>query len=379
MDHAARAVTELVCSTDHAIEQWDDYFKGYKMPKYQTATSTVTQRDLVEKVEQVHKYSFKYPRILRSAFIHPSYPFAYERVPNYQRLEFLGDSLLDMACVNFLFHRHPSKDPQWLTEHKMAMVSNQFLGAVCVALGFHKHLLHFNPIIQGSITDYVDEITEARLQAEGDAEREGKPASDLARDYWINTKHPPKCLPDMVEAYVGALFVDSSFNYAEVERFFDEHIKWYFDDVTLYDTFANKHPVTFLNKYLQQNMGCANYRITATSLPDVGDGLPVKILATVMIHRQILVGVERESARYAKVAVAQQALDILKGGTLTDFRQTYRCDCKEKGVMVGEDGEVVRENTVPVVDISTIDVELESDSGTLSSRNNSVVSARESV
>ena len=365
MDHAVRAVTELVCSTDHSIEKWEDYFKGYNKPKYQIAESTASQRNLAEQVEIVHNYHFQYPRLLRSAFIHPSYPFAYERVPNYQRLEFLGDSLLDMACVNFLFHRYPTKDPQWLTEHKMAMVSNQFLGAVCVELGFHRHLLQFNPIIQSSITDYVDEVTEARHQAEQDAMREGKLASDLARDYWLNTKHPPKCLPDVIEAYVGAIFVDSSFNYEEVERFFDLHVKWYFEDVTLYDTFANKHPVTFLHKYLQQNMGCAKYRITASPMPDDGDGTPPKILATVMIHRQILVGAERDSARYAKIAVAQQALDILKGGTLTEFRQTYRCDCKEKGFdgAYCDTREIVQESLQGPTDTRTLDVKSELDIG----------------
>ncbi|KFY13215.1 hypothetical protein V492_03412 [Pseudogymnoascus sp. VKM F-4246] len=378
MDHAVRAVTELVCSTDHAIEKWEDYFKGYTKPKYQIAASTASQRNLAEQVETAHNYHFQYPRLLRSAFIHPSYPFAYERVPNYQRLEFLGDSLLDMACVNFLFHRFPTKDPQWLTEHKMAMVSNQFLGAVCVALGFHGHLLQFNQAIQSSITEYVAEATEAREQAEQDAIRDGKQASDCARDYWLHTKLPPKCLPDIIEAYIGAIFVDSSFNYGEVERFFDLHIKWYFEDITLYDTFANKHPVTFLHKFLQQNMGCAKYRITASSMPDDGSGTPPKILATVMIHSQILVGVERESARYAKVAVAQQALEILKGGTLAQFRQTYRCDCKEKGLDVADCDmeEAAEESLEKAVRIETLDMESDMgiDVGMESSRNGSISS-----
>jgi dsRNA-specific ribonuclease len=41
---------------------------------------------------------------------------------------------------------------------------------------------------------------------------------------------------------VGALFVDSKFDYREVERFFQLHIQPYFEDMSLYDTFANKHP-----------------------------------------------------------------------------------------------------------------------------------------
>lgn len=46
----------------------------------------------------------------------------------------------------------------------------------------------------------------------------------------------------MVEAYIGAIFVDSSFNYEVVEDFFRRFLQRYFEDMTIYDTFANKHP-----------------------------------------------------------------------------------------------------------------------------------------
>lgn len=46
----------------------------------------------------------------------------------------------------------------------------------------------------------------------------------------------------MVEAYLGAIFVDSKFDYTVIETFFEKHIKPYFHDMSVYDTFANKHP-----------------------------------------------------------------------------------------------------------------------------------------
>lgn len=46
----------------------------------------------------------------------------------------------------------------------------------------------------------------------------------------------------MVEAYLGAAFVDSNFNFEVIEAFFQRYIKPYFQDMTIYDTFANKHP-----------------------------------------------------------------------------------------------------------------------------------------
>ena len=119
MDMAVKAVTVFVANSDHNMEKWADYYKSYSMPAYQTSPFSASQKDLAEKVELMHEYHFRYPRLLRSAFTHPSFPFSWEKIPCYQRLEFLGDSLLDMACVNFLFYRYTDRDPQWLTEHKV--------------------------------------------------------------------------------------------------------------------------------------------------------------------------------------------------------------------------------------------------------------------
>ena len=119
-DMAVRAVTALVCSEDHTMVNWAAYYESYKKPEYQVQTPRTTQLELARIIEQKDNYHFKHPRLLYSAFLHPSYPATFsDRIPCYQRLEFLGDSLLDMASINFLFHRHPDRDPQWLTEHKV--------------------------------------------------------------------------------------------------------------------------------------------------------------------------------------------------------------------------------------------------------------------
>ncbi|RDW69817.1 putative dicer-like protein 1 [Coleophoma cylindrospora] len=333
MDGAVRAVTELVRSENHNLTSYADYYKQYTKPRYQIAAATAAQKDLARQVEEKHPYHFKYPRLLRSAFIHPSYPFSYENIPSYQRLEFLGDSLLDMACVNFLFHKYPTRDPQWLTEHKMAMVSNRFLGALCVMLGFHKHLLVFNATFQKQIQDYVFEITEARTEAEEKAIADGMTRDKCSPDFWVQTKPPPKCLPDIVEAFIGSLFVDSEYNYHEVERFFNEHIRWYFQDMSIYDSFANKHPTTALASFLDTNMGCSNWRLFSKPIPQI-DGSKTQVLACIMIHDQVIADDCGDSARYAKVRASQLAMRILDGLSPTEFRQKYDCDCSTDGAVI---------------------------------------------
>ncbi|KAI5363134.1 putative ribonuclease III domain, helicase, dicer dimerization domain-containing protein [Septoria linicola] len=321
--NAVKAVTTLVDSDDHRMLQWDDYKAAYNKPHYQTAEVTAVQRDLAQKVELEHAYHFNYPRLLYSSFMHPSVPYIYEKVPNYQRLEFLGDALLDQASITYLFHKYPDKDPQWLTEHKMAMVSNKFLGALCVNIGFHKHLRHYNAILQSQITAYAADLLEAKRVA-GDS-----------RDYWTTVSDPPKCLPDIVEAYIGAIFIDSDFNYSEVQRFFDEHVQWYFEDMTVYDTFANNHPCTHLHNTLQTTFGCMDYRLMAKELPSI-DGLERKdVVAVVTIHDKIIASSAGKSGRYARLRVAQKARAELDGLAPFEFRAKFGCDCK-----VDEDGQV---------------------------------------
>ncbi|KAI9679405.1 MAG: Dicer-like protein 1 [Caeruleum heppii] len=315
-DDAVRAVTEMVNSPEHTMCKWADYYALYQKPTYQTAQATRSQLDLAAQLEKKDNYHFRYPRLLRSAFMHPSYPYAWESIPSYQRLEFLGDSLLDMACVNYLFHRFGDKDPQWLTEHKMAMVSNRFLGAICAKMGFHKHLRFNGTLVQHQIQDYITEIEEAERQADG------------GRDYWTSVKIPPKCLPDIVEAYVGAVFVDSEFDYRQVERFFNDHVKWFFEDMSIYDTYANNHPTTHLHNLLSISFGCNNYRLLIREIPFL-DGSRNQTIAAVMIHDHIVSEGRGQSGRYAKVRASEEALKLLLGTSVADFRTAWGCDCRD--------------------------------------------------
>lgn len=314
-DMAVRAVTIFVNDKNHLVSSWREYSTLYTKPPYQTGHPNGFEIDLAQKVQQKLGYHFKYPKLLRSAFTHSSYPSAWAKVPCYQRLEFLGDSLFDMACIEYLFHRFPTRDPQWLTEHKMAMVSNKFLGAVAIQLNLHTHLQYFSNPLQSQIALYADEVREAERESDGQ------------KDFWVTTSDPPKCLPDMVEAYLGAIFIDSDFNFEVVEEFFRKYILIYFEDMSIYDTFANKHPTTFLHTMLSTNFGCRNYCVKAGEIPNADDA-PTLVLAAVLIHDTVVARETGSSGRYAKVRASEAALEVLKGLTVIAFRESYACDCQ---------------------------------------------------
>lgn len=119
-------------------------------------------------------------------------------------------------CIYWMFEKYPDRNPQWLTEHKMAMVSNKFLAALAVVLGFDKLMILSSPPVLGQISDYANKVRAAFEQRENDGNAE------FQRDFWTRIDSPPKALSDIVESYVGAVFVDSGFRYEEVEGFFDK-------------------------------------------------------------------------------------------------------------------------------------------------------------
>ncbi|KAF9870302.1 RNase3 domain protein [Colletotrichum karsti] len=337
---AIRAVTAMVKEKSHRMNVWTDYYAAYNPPTWQFRQETAMQREVASQIKETMGYEFKSPALLRSAFKHPSYPRAYDNLPNYQRLEFLGDALLDMVCVDFLFNKFPNADPQWLTEHKMAMVSNQFLASLSVKLGFHKHMLVSTSSMFNQKEEYVSSLEFAKAEAEGE---DGM----FSQDYWTAVKHSPKYLSDILEAYVGAIFVDSEYNYDEVRKFFDKHIRPFFTDMALYDSFASRHPVTKLSNLLSEEFGCMEWRLMVTEVaPGVEEGIgaltDTKVLCGVILHGGVRFHATSESGRYAKVAAAKVALASLEGMSAEDYKREFGCTCKaEEGAGTVDHGTAV--------------------------------------
>lgn len=182
-DDAVMAVTQLVKHNgheNHAHQRWADYYAGYTTPEYLKSECSASELNKAESVQASHRYKFNYAKLLVTACTDPSLPRIYAGGPSYQRLEFLGDALLELACDLHLFQKFPDKDPQWMTEHKMAMVANQFQGALCVKMNLHRFIRHNSSALENNIRSYVEEIQEAETENKG------------SMDYWTLVKSPPK-------------------------------------------------------------------------------------------------------------------------------------------------------------------------------------------
>ena len=94
------------------------------------------QQRKLDLAEEIVGVSFNNRNILLSAITHPS---ATEGKPvkfSYERLEFLGDSILGAIVANEAFHAYPELDEGGLTRIKVALVSGAHLSEVAGELGF---------------------------------------------------------------------------------------------------------------------------------------------------------------------------------------------------------------------------------------------------
>lgn len=312
-DLGVRAITKLVCSPDHDVDSWADIAAQYIAPDWSLQTNDVIAVDRAKLVAAKTGYSFKYPRILRSAFTHSS--DTNSPVPDLQRLEFLGDAVLDWVCISWLYNSNPTRNPQWLTEHKMAMVSNKFLAALAVTLDFDKFVFVTTAKLIADIQIYATKVREALRMP------------DCPKNFWVDIESPPKALSDLVEAYLGAVLVDSGFDYTEMENFFDRHVKHFFEDITAYDSFANRHPTTFLYRKLNDEYKCREF--TVTDYDDEG-AANVMISSGVVIHQMVVCSSEGTSTRYARLRASKKALQIMEGMSRDEFRRKYGCNCAVK-------------------------------------------------
>ena len=79
-------------------------------------------------------YRFRDARLLETALTHPSYGGDYH-VPHYQRLEFLGDAVLELAVSRYLFSARPDVDEGKLTRIRAEIVREETLCAAARRLG----------------------------------------------------------------------------------------------------------------------------------------------------------------------------------------------------------------------------------------------------
>jgi len=123
---------------------------------------------------------FKNKKLLEQAFIHRSYinEITGSKLSHNERLEFLGDAVLELIVTDYLYKKYPDQDEGSLTAYRSALVNAIIIGEVALSLGMNEYL----------------------LLSKGEAKDIGK-----ARSY---------ILANTYEAYVGAVYLDQGYDVA---------------------------------------------------------------------------------------------------------------------------------------------------------------------
>lgn len=102
-------------------------------------------------------YSFQQRLYLVEALTHASY-HENRVTPSYQRLEFLGDALLDFLVTQHLYFRHVNLSPGDLTDIRQALVNNNIFATLAVEHDYHKYLKHMSPKWFQTMKDFIDRV-----------------------------------------------------------------------------------------------------------------------------------------------------------------------------------------------------------------------------
>src|SRR5574344_294811 len=147
------------------------------------------------KLEKELGIVFDNKNLLIQAFIHRSYinENSNLKLGHNERLEFLGDAILELVSTNYLYHKYEDLAEGDLTSYRAALVNTKSIGAIAKELNFNNYLF----LSKGESKDFG----KARLSI----------------------------LADTYEAFIGAVFLDKGYNFAK--EFIEKTLLTHTDEV----------------------------------------------------------------------------------------------------------------------------------------------------
>ena len=220
-----------------------------------------------EEVEKKIGESYKNKDLLIQAFCHKSYlnenPDFY--LENNERLEFLGDAVLEMIITEYLYKNFLEKDEGVMTKLRASLINTKTLAEVAKQLEFQNFIL-----LSKGETRTVDHFKQSMLA-------------------------------DLFEAVVGSLFLDRG--YSACKRFIKNNLINKLDEIIkneLYKDFKSQ-----LQETIQAKEGITpNYKVIRSWGPDHLRNF----IVGVYLNEKLIAEGEGKSKQEAEIDAAQQAL-----------------------------------------------------------------------
>ena len=99
--------------------------------------------DRLRELEQKIGYCFRNKQLLRQAVTHSSYANEQKinKSGNYERLEFLGDAVLELVSSDFIYHAHPDMAEGQMTKYRASLVCEPALAFCARQIGLETYIL----------------------------------------------------------------------------------------------------------------------------------------------------------------------------------------------------------------------------------------------
>ncbi len=127
---------------------------------------------------------YKNIELYKAAFTHVSYRNEHKSncFSDYDRLEFIGDAVLDLLVADLVYNHYPKMNSGELSKCRSSLVMGTTLSKFASQLGFEKYVL-------------------------------------LSKGEQKNDQINPKILEDIFEAFIGAYYLDNSNDFQKVKKF----------------------------------------------------------------------------------------------------------------------------------------------------------------
>ncbi len=220
------------------------------------------------KFEEKAGVAFKDKALLRQAFTHRSYINENKntKLEHNERLEFLGDAVLELVVTNFLYAQYPNKPEGVLTTYRSALVNSVTLAEVASNLAMNDFL----------------------LLSKGEAKDTGR-----ARQF---------ILANTFEAVVGAIYLDQGYDAAKA--FIEKNIFVFADKMIERGNLVDAKS-QFQEKAQEKTGTTPSYKLIKEFGPDHDKSFTVAVL---IAKEQIATG-EGKSKQEAEQNAALRALE----------------------------------------------------------------------
>ncbi|KAG8449111.1 hypothetical protein GDO86_015967 [Hymenochirus boettgeri] len=247
-----------------------------------------------ENFEKKINYQFKNKAYLLQAFTHASYH--YNTITDcYQRLEFLGDAILDYLITKHLYEDPRQHSPGVLTDLRSALVNNTIFASLAVKYDYHKYFKAVSPELFHVIDDFVQfQLEKNEMQGMDSELRRSEEDEEKEEDIEV-----PKAMGDIFESLAGAIYMDSGMSLETVWHVYYPMMQ------PLIEKFSANVPRSPVRELLEMEPETAKFSPAERTY----DG---KVRVTVeVVGKGKFKGVGR-SYRIAKSAAARRALRSLK-------------------------------------------------------------------